>query len=50
MTRPKKEKELKHNYQIMLRLTNIEYELISTNAQNAQLLLAEYVRKQTAYE
>ena len=46
MARPKKEKELKHHHQIMLRLTNIEYELISTNAQNAQLPLAEYARKQ----
>lgn len=46
MARPKKEKELKHHHQIMLRLTDIEYELISTNAQNAQLPLAEYARKQ----
>ena len=28
MARPKKEKELKHHHQIMLRLTDIEYELI----------------------
>lgn len=27
MARPKKEKELKHHHQIMLRLTDIEYEL-----------------------
>ena len=46
MARPKKEKELKHHHQIMLRLTDIEYELISTNAQNAQLPLAVYARKQ----
>lgn len=46
MARPKKEKELKHHNQIMLRLTDIEYELISTSAQNAQLPLAEYARKQ----
>ncbi len=30
MARPKKEKKLKHHHQIMLRLTDIEYELIST--------------------
>ena len=46
MARSKKEKELKHHHQIMLRLTDIEYELISTNAQNAQLPLAVYARKQ----
>ena len=46
MARPKKEKELKHHHQIMLRLTDTEYEIISSNAQNATLPLAEYVRKQ----
>lgn len=40
MTRPKK--ELKHHHQIMLHLTDIEYELFSINALNAQLPLAEY--------
>lgn len=46
MARPKKEKELKHHHQIMLRLTDTEYEIISGNAQNANLPLAEYARKQ----
>ena len=46
MARPKKEKELKHNHQIMLRLTDTEYEIVSTNAKNANLPLAEYARKQ----
>lgn len=46
MARPKKEKELKHNHQIMLRLTDTEYEVVSTNAKNANLPLAEYARKQ----
>lgn len=46
MARPKKEKELRHNHQIMLRLTDTEYEIVSTNAKNANLTLAEYARKQ----
>lgn len=46
MARPKKEKELRHNHQIMLRLTDTEYEIISANAKNANLPLAKYVRKQ----
>ena len=46
MARPKKEKELKHNHQIMLRLTDTEYEIVAANAKNANLPLAEYARKQ----
>ena len=46
MARPKKEKELRHNHQIMLRLTDTEYEIVSVNAKNANLPLAEYARKQ----
>lgn len=45
MARPKKEKELKRSHQIMLRLTDTEYEVISSNAKNATLPLAEYARK-----
>lgn len=46
MARPKKSKELRHNRPIMLRLTDTEYEIVSANAKNANLPLAEYVRKQ----
>lgn len=46
MARPKKEKELRHNHNIMLRLTDTEYEIVSANAKSANLSLAEYVRKQ----
>ena len=46
MTRPKKEKELKHTHRIYLRLTDTEYEIVSANAKNVNLPLAEYVRKQ----
>lgn len=46
MARPKKEKELRHNHQIMLRLTDTEYEIVSANTKNANLPLAEYARKQ----
>lgn len=45
MARPKKEKELKHNHRIYLRLTDTEYDIIAENAKNANLPLAEYARK-----
>ena len=46
MARPKKDKELCHNHNIMLRLTDTEYEIISANAKSANLTLAKYSRKQ----
>lgn len=46
MARPKKEKELQHKRQIMLRLTNTEYDILTTHAKNTNLPLAEYARKQ----
>lgn len=46
MARPKKDKELQHKHQIMLRLTDMEYEIVSTNAKAANLPLAKYARKQ----
>ena len=46
MARPKKDKELRHKHQIMLRLTDTEYEIIFESAKAANLPLAEYVRKQ----
>ena len=46
MARPKKEKELRHTHQIMLRLTDTQYEIVSLNAENANLPLAEYCRNQ----
>ena len=46
MARPKKDKELQHKHQIMLRLTDTEYEIVYESAKAAHLPLAEYVRKQ----
>ncbi len=46
MARPKKDIELRHKHQIMLRLTDTEYEIVSANANAANLPLAEYARKQ----
>lgn len=46
MARPKKEKELKHNHRIYLRLTDTEYEIVAANAKATNLSLAEYARKQ----
>jgi hypothetical protein len=45
MARPKKEKELKRNRNIMLRLNDAEYTIVANNAQNANLPLAEYARR-----
>ncbi len=46
MARPKKEKELKRNHRVMLRFTDVEYEVITENAKAAKLPLAEYARLQ----
>ena len=46
MARPKKDRELLHKHQIMLRLTDTEYEIVSESAKTAHLPLAEYARKQ----
>lgn len=46
MARPKKEKELKRNHHIMLRLNDTEYDIITETAKDAHLPVAEYVRKQ----
>ncbi len=46
MARPKKDRELQHKHQIMLRLTDTEYEIVSENAKATHLPVAEYVRKQ----
>lgn len=46
MTRPKKQKELKRNHHIMLRLNDTEYNIVTENAQTANLPVAEYARKQ----
>ena len=46
MARPKKQKELKRNHHIMLRLNDTEYDIVTENAQTANLPVAEYARKQ----
>ena len=46
MARPKKEKELRHKHQIMLRLTDTDSEIAAEKAKSANLPLAAYVRKQ----
>ncbi len=46
MARPKKDRELLHKHQIMFRLTDTEYEIVSESAKTAHLPLAEYARKQ----
>lgn len=46
MARPKKEKELKRDRRVMLRFTDVEYDVIAENAKSAKLPLAEYTRLQ----
>ena len=45
MTRPKKNKELTRSHHITLRLTDMEYELVTDNAIEAGLSRSEYLRK-----
>lgn len=45
MARPKKITELKRSHNIMLRLNDTEYAIVTENAKNAHLPIAEYVRK-----
>ena len=46
MARPKKETELSHPHHVNLRLTDIQYDIISTAAEQANLSLSEYIRRQ----
>ena len=48
MARPKKEKELTHTHHLHLRLTDVEYEVVSEAAKQANLTLSEYTRRQLA--
>ena len=44
MARPKKEKSLRHTHQIMLRLTDTEYEIISSQAKAAKSAFGRIAR------
>lgn len=46
MTRPKKEKELTYTHLVNLRLTDIQYDIITEAAKQANLSLSEYIRTQ----
>ncbi len=46
MARPKKEKELKHNHIVTLRFNDTEYEIVTGNAKDTGLPLAEFLRRQ----
>lgn len=45
MARPKKEENLQHGHQVMVRFNDIEYELIKGYAEQAGYPVAVYVRK-----
>lgn len=46
MARPKKEHETTHTHHINLRLTDVQYEVITERAKQANLSLSEYIRRQ----
>ena len=46
MARPKKENELTYTHHINLRLTNTQYEIICKAAEQADLSMSEYIRRQ----
>ena len=46
MARPKKENELTHTHHVNLRLTDTQYEIICKAAEQADLSLSEYIRRQ----
>lgn len=46
MARPRKEPEIIYTHHINLQLTDVQYEIISDNAQRAGLSLSEYIRHQ----
>ena len=46
MARPKKEKELKRNHIVTLRFNDTEYEIVTGNAKDTGLPLAEFLRRQ----
>ena len=48
MARPKKEKELTHTHHLHLRLTDVEYKVVSEAAKQAKLTLLEYTHRQLA--
>ena len=46
MARPKKENELKRNHIVTLRFNDTEFEIVTENAKDTGLPLAEYLRRQ----
>ena len=46
MARPKKAKEFTHPHRVYLRLSDLEYEIVSDYAQQANLTIAEFCRQQ----
>lgn len=47
MARPKKDKDLVFSHQITVRLSDVEYDLITTSAKDAGMTVSEYVRRAT---
>ena len=46
MARPKKAKEFTHPHRVYLRLSDLEYEIVSNYAHQANLTIAEFCRQQ----
>ena len=49
MARPKKQKELRKEKRITVRLTDVEYEIIAENAKRTGKSIAEFVRDQAVH-
>ena len=45
MARPRKEPEIIYTPHINLRLTDVQYEIISENARQSELSLSEFIRR-----
>ena len=46
MTRPQKESDMKREHRITIRLTDTEFSIIENTAEQADMSISEYMRKQ----
>ena len=46
MTRPQKESDMKREHRVTIRLTDTEFSIIENTAEQADMTISEYMRKQ----
>ena len=46
MTRPQKESDMKREHRVTIRLTDTEFSIIENTAEQADMSISEYMRKQ----